>query len=136
MTNQLLNYICLTNLRLKHYFKFFRHPNKKALNLQLKRTLVKKDTQNVGIINLIDKLTQYKKFNKNQRVLFVGCRNDFELNYFKKSILFAIYSHIWVDLYHVPIKYIPEEYTLSLVRDFLPVARQLEKENLFSTQNF
>ena len=68
---------------------------------------------------------------KNRRKL-----NKLELNYFKKSILFAIYSHIWVDLYHVPIKYIPEEYTLSLVRDFLPVARQLEKENLFSTQNF
>ncbi|MFH0969157.1 MAG: phosphotransferase [Patescibacteria group bacterium] len=48
--------------------------------------------------------------------------------YLKKSILYAIYSHIWVDLYHVPIKYVPEKYTLYLVETFLPVARIIEKE--------
>lgn len=49
-----------------------------------------------------------------------------EKSYLKSSILFAIYSHIWQDLYNVPIKYIPESYTVSLVKDFLPVARELE----------
>ncbi|MFH0806527.1 MAG: phosphotransferase [Candidatus Brennerbacteria bacterium] len=50
-----------------------------------------------------------------------------ERKYLKRSILFAIFSHIWVDLYHVPIKYVPESYTLFLVRAFLPVARWLTK---------
>ncbi|KKU16608.1 MAG: Homoserine kinase [Candidatus Jorgensenbacteria bacterium GW2011_GWA1_48_13] len=53
-----------------------------------------------------------------------------ENNYLKQSILFAIYSHLWVDLYHVPIRYVPESYTLFLVREFLPLARRLEKEQL------
>ncbi len=53
-----------------------------------------------------------------------------EREYLKKSILFAIYSHIWVDLYHVPLRYVPESYTLSLVKNFLPVARSLEKESV------
>jgi homoserine kinase type II len=49
-----------------------------------------------------------------------------ELSYLKQSILFAIYSHVWVDLYHVPIKYVPQSYALYLVRQFLPIARKLE----------
>jgi len=53
-----------------------------------------------------------------------------KINYLKQSILFAIYSHLWVDLYHVPIRYVPESYTLFLVREFLPLARRLEKEQL------
>ena len=48
-----------------------------------------------------------------------------EFRYLKKSILYAIYSHIWVDLYHVPLGYVPESYTLSLVKNFLPVARRM-----------
>jgi homoserine kinase type II len=57
-----------------------------------------------------------------------------EKKYIKKSILFAIYSHIWVDLYHVPIKYVPESYTLFLVKNFLPVAIDLENsKELFSS---
>ncbi|MDD4902304.1 MAG: phosphotransferase [Patescibacteria group bacterium] len=50
-----------------------------------------------------------------------------ESAYLKKAILYAIYSHIWVDLYHVPIKYVPESYALFLVKNFLPVARQIER---------
>lgn len=50
-----------------------------------------------------------------------------EKGYLKQSILFAIYSHLWVDLYHVPIKYVPESYTVSLIKKFLPIARQLER---------
>ncbi|MBI4034093.1 MAG: phosphotransferase [Candidatus Brennerbacteria bacterium] len=53
-----------------------------------------------------------------------------ELRHLKQSILFAIYSHIWVDLYHVPIRYVPENYALFLVKEFLPLARRLEKEDL------
>ena len=43
--------------------------------------------------------------------------------YLRPSILYAIYSHIWVDLYHVPLGYVPESYTLYLVETFLPIAR-------------
>jgi Ser/Thr protein kinase RdoA (MazF antagonist) len=53
-----------------------------------------------------------------------------EREYLPRSVLFAIYSHIFVDLYHVPLGYVPESYTLSLVQDFLPVARTLEREAL------
>ncbi|MCP6719885.1 MAG: phosphotransferase [Patescibacteria group bacterium] len=53
-----------------------------------------------------------------------------ERHYLKQSILFAIYSHVWVDLYHVPIKYVPKSYALFLVKKFLPMARCLEKEEL------
>ena len=53
-----------------------------------------------------------------------------EKHYLKQSILFAIYSHVWVDLYHVPIKYVPKSYTLFLVKKFLPMARRLEKGEL------
>lgn len=49
-----------------------------------------------------------------------------EEEYLPASILFAIYSHIWVDLYHVPLGYVPAPYTLSLIRKFLPVARALD----------
>jgi homoserine kinase type II len=48
----------------------------------------------------------------------------------KNSVLFAIYSHIWVDLYHVPLKYVPESYVRYLVREFLPAARSLENSQL------
>lgn len=51
-----------------------------------------------------------------------------ESRYLKQSILFAIYSHIWVDLYHVPIRYVPQKYTLFLVNTFLPIARKLNQE--------
>ena len=53
--------------------------------------------------------------------------NKNEAKYLKKSILYAIYSHIWVDLYHIPIKYVPIKWTLFLVKTFLPVARKLSK---------
>ena len=53
-----------------------------------------------------------------------------EIENLNRSILFAIYSHIWVDLYHVPIKYVPERYAVFLVRRFLPIARRLEKQAL------
>lgn len=56
--------------------------------------------------------------------------NREEKAYLKKSILYAIYSHIWVDLYHVPIKYVPESYTLFLVENFLPVAKDIEKSGI------
>ena len=52
-----------------------------------------------------------------------------EVGYIKKSILFAIYSHIFVDLYHVPLKYIPESYAVFLVKEFLPAARRLEENS-------
>lgn len=45
-----------------------------------------------------------------------------------RAILFAIYSHVWVDLYHVPINYVPQRYTLFLVNKFLPIARRLENQ--------
>ena len=51
-----------------------------------------------------------------------------ELENINKAILLAIYTHLWVDLYHVPIKYVPERYALFLVKTFLPIARKLEKE--------
>ncbi|OGI27293.1 MAG: hypothetical protein A2359_00590 [Candidatus Moranbacteria bacterium RIFOXYB1_FULL_43_19] len=50
--------------------------------------------------------------------------------YLEKAILFAIYSHIWVDLYHIPIKYVPESWPLMLIRRFLPVANQIEKSQI------
>jgi len=53
-----------------------------------------------------------------------------EQAYLRKAILYAIYSHIWVDLYHVPIKYVPESWPLMLIRRFLPVARQIEKDGV------
>ena len=56
--------------------------------------------------------------------------NTAEQAYVKNAVLFAIYSHIYVDLFHVPLGYVPESYALSLVRDFLPVARWLEKVKL------
>lgn len=49
-----------------------------------------------------------------------------ERSYLPRAILFAIYSHLWVDLYHVPIRYVPERYTLFLVKTFLPVARTFD----------
>lgn len=48
-----------------------------------------------------------------------------EREYVTGSICFAIYSHIWVDLFHVPLGYVPESYTKSLVKEFLPIARSL-----------
>lgn len=47
--------------------------------------------------------------------------------YLVQSILFGIYAHIYVDLYHVPLRRVPENYTLNLVLTFLPVAAWLEK---------
>jgi Ser/Thr protein kinase RdoA (MazF antagonist) len=81
------------------------------------------------------------KFDKN---LFKSFMNGYkskrrltkkEFSYLKKSILFAIYSHIWVDLYHVPLKYVPESYTLFLVKNFLPVATQIENMNFNANLN-
>lgn len=56
----------------------------------------------------------YQKFRK---------LNKKEKDYLDKSILYAIYSHIWVDLYHVPLKYVPESYTIFLVKKFLPITK-------------
>ncbi len=60
--------------------------------------------------------------------------NKAERSLIRKSILFAIYSHIWVDLYHSSIDYVPESYTLFLVKTFLPVARWLQNQNNFNYQ--
>jgi Ser/Thr protein kinase RdoA (MazF antagonist) len=79
-------------------------PNKK-----LDRRLLKEFT---------DGYNSRRKFNKSERV------------FLEKSILFAIYSHIWVDLYHIPIKYVPESWPLMLIRRFLPVAKQIEKSQI------
>lgn len=54
-----------------------------------------------------------------------------ERAYLRSAILFAIYSHIWVDLYQVPLHYVPESYTAGLVKTFLPVARELQKEQTY-----
>ena len=54
-----------------------------------------------------------------------------EINYLKKSILYSIYSHIWLDLYHVPLKLVPETHTLYFVRAFLPAIRDLDKNENF-----
>lgn len=50
--------------------------------------------------------------------------------FLKQAILFSIYAHVYVDLYHIPLKRVPESYTLSLVETFLPVARWLEKNEI------
>lgn len=52
---------------------------------------------------------------------------DTERELLKQAILFAIYSHIYVDYYHVPLEIVPESYTVSLVEDFLPVVDDLEQ---------
>ncbi|MBI4094984.1 MAG: phosphotransferase [Candidatus Liptonbacteria bacterium] len=43
-----------------------------------------------------------------------------EKKYLKRSIRYAIYSHIWLDLYHVPLNLVPETHTLYFVEEFLP----------------
>lgn len=53
-----------------------------------------------------------------------------EKAYLKQAILFGIFAHIYVDLYHVPLQRVPEEYTLFLVKNFLPIARWLERNKL------
>jgi len=53
-----------------------------------------------------------------------------EKSLLKRAILFGIYAHIYVDLYHVPLKRVPESYTLSLIKTFLPVARWLENNSI------
>ena len=58
-----------------------------------------------------------RKFSKAERV------------YLEKSILYAIYSHIWVDLYHVSIKYVDENWPLFLIKTFLPVAEEIERKS-------
>ena len=50
-----------------------------------------------------------------------------EKKFLNRSILYAIYSHIWLDLYHVPLKLVPARHTLYFVKNFLPAARQLNK---------
>jgi Ser/Thr protein kinase RdoA (MazF antagonist) len=44
-----------------------------------------------------------------------------------KAIRYAIYSHIWLDLYHVPLKLVPQKHTLYFVKKFLPAIRKLDK---------
>ncbi|MCX6706805.1 MAG: phosphotransferase [Candidatus Woesearchaeota archaeon] len=44
----------------------------------------------------------------------------------KQATLFAIYAHIYVDYYHVPLHIVPESYTVGLVKEFLPIADDLE----------
>jgi homoserine kinase type II len=56
--------------------------------------------------------------------------NVIESKCIAQSILFAIYSHIWVDLYHVPIRYVPESWPLFLINTFLPAAKNIEKSGL------
>lgn len=55
--------------------------------------------------------------------------NKQEIAYLKKAILYAVYSHIWVDLYHVTIKYVPEKWPLFLIKSFMPIVEQIEKNN-------
>ena len=54
--------------------------------------------------------------------------NRVERRYLKQSILSAIYTNLWVDLWHIPKKYVPLQHTLLLVNKFLPIARNLEKQ--------
>ncbi len=53
-----------------------------------------------------------------------------EKSHLFRAIAFAIYSHIWVDLYNVPLGYVPESYTRYLVKEFLPAARNLDRVHL------
>lgn len=48
----------------------------------------------------------------------------------QRGLLFAIYSHIFVDIWHRIYDVVPEWYTDMLVREFLPVARWLESNEL------
>jgi homoserine kinase type II len=54
--------------------------------------------------------------------------NDKEKEYLNDAIVYGICSHIWLDLYHVPLKLVPESHTLYFVETFLPAARRLIKE--------
>lgn len=42
------------------------------------------------------------------------------------AIRFALYSHVWLDLYHVPLKLVPQKHTLYYVETFLPAIRELK----------
>jgi Ser/Thr protein kinase RdoA (MazF antagonist) len=78
----------------------------------------KKKLEKKLIKNFITGYNSQRKFNKDER------------EYLKKAVLYAIYSHIWVDLYHVRIKYVPESWPLMLMRRFLPVAKDIEMNGL------
>lgn len=59
----------------------------------------------------------------------INIAKDYKDN-IRKATLFAIYSHIFIDLWHLPDKAVPESYTAMLLREFLPVARWLENNEL------
>ncbi len=61
----------------------------------------------------LDGYLKYRKFSKG------------EGRYLTRSIRYAIYSHIWLDLYHVPLKLVPETHTLYFVEKFLPAIEGL-----------
>lgn len=74
--------------------------------------------------NGVLQIKQYEQFMKgysSKRKL-----NPQEISYIRKAILYAIYSHIWVDLYHVPLKYVKQAWPLYLIKTFLPVARSIK----------
>jgi len=83
--------------KLKHYLKFHNDPAKEKLDVQLKRTLIKKKSVDKKRVEfLIDLLGKYKKFKSGERALFVGCRNPYEISYFKK---FNQAKSIGIDLF-------------------------------------
>lgn len=68
----------------RYKLRFYKNPAKKKLDIQLARSLSKKSSINKGVEFLIDTLSKYRKFKSNEKALFVGCRNPYEINYFKK----------------------------------------------------
>jgi len=71
--------------KIKHYLKFHNNPTRNQLYIQLKRTLIKKKCVDKKRVEyLIDVLGKYKKFKSGEKTLFVGCRNPYEISYFKK----------------------------------------------------
>lgn len=45
-----------------------------------------------------------------------------------KAIIFSICSHIWLDLYHVPLKIVPYTHTLGYVKNQWPAVRKFYNE--------
>lgn len=49
--------------------------------------------------------------------------NKQEMRSLNQAMRYGIYSHIWLDLYHVPLKLVPVSHTLYFVENFLPAVR-------------
>ena len=46
-----------------------------------------------------------------------------ERAYFKKAVHYGIYSHVWLDLYHVPLKLVPAYHPLNYIKIYLPAVK-------------